>query len=285
MNIRETNEQDVAECGRIMYDAFAGISDKHNFPHDFPSQEVAIGFAEMVIGHPQIYGVAAEIDGKFVGSNFLWEFDDIAAVGPITVDPGVQAGGVGRKLMEAVIERGKDARGIRLCQAAYNSASMSLYTTLGFDLVEPLVIMEGAPKGSVSEGTVVRRMEESDLDACGDLHERTHGVSRRNELGFVSSFSPSVVAERDGRITGYMAAPGSWQLNHAVGETVEDLTDLIVGAAEYTDGKVSLLMPTRQSELFRAGLRSGMRVVMPLSLMVIGDYREPSLPYIPSVLY
>jgi hypothetical protein len=32
-----------------------------------------------------------------VGSNFLWEGDAIAGVGPITVDPAAQNGSVGRR--------------------------------------------------------------------------------------------------------------------------------------------------------------------------------------------
>jgi len=47
--------------------------------------------------------VVAEVDGRVVGSNFLYEGDPIAGVGPISVDPEYQRG-VGRRLMEAVIQ-------------------------------------------------------------------------------------------------------------------------------------------------------------------------------------
>ena len=34
--IREAREGDAAECGRIIYAAFATIAAEHNFPQDFP---------------------------------------------------------------------------------------------------------------------------------------------------------------------------------------------------------------------------------------------------------
>ena len=58
---------------------------------------------------PYVHG--AEEDGRIVGSNYLWEYDTIRAVGPITVDPKLQAQGTGRKLMQAVIECGRGSTG------------------------------------------------------------------------------------------------------------------------------------------------------------------------------
>jgi hypothetical protein len=37
MTIRRAAAADVAECGRIMYDAFGAIDDQHNFPRHVPS--------------------------------------------------------------------------------------------------------------------------------------------------------------------------------------------------------------------------------------------------------
>jgi hypothetical protein len=36
-------QEDVETCGRICYEAFKSISERHNFPPDFPSPEVAAG--------------------------------------------------------------------------------------------------------------------------------------------------------------------------------------------------------------------------------------------------
>ncbi len=96
----------------------------------------------MTISNPNISGFVAEDRGKFLGSNFLWKQDSITGVGPITVDSDTQSKGVGRKLMQAVIEDGKNAAGIRLVQDAFNTVSMPLYASLGFEVVEPLVLIK-----------------------------------------------------------------------------------------------------------------------------------------------
>ena len=67
-----------------------------------------------------------------MGSNFLDERGPIRGVGPITVVPEAQKSGIGRRLMEAVITRGAEARGIRLFQDSFNLQSLSLYASLGF---------------------------------------------------------------------------------------------------------------------------------------------------------
>src|SRR4051794_39256018 len=115
IKLRNITPDDAEECSRIVHEAFSSIDDKHNFRRDFPSVESATPLAAMLINSPDVFGVAAEVDGKFAGSNFLTEWDPIAGVGPITVDPKLHGHGIGRKLMQAVIARGRDhAVGIRL---------------------------------------------------------------------------------------------------------------------------------------------------------------------------
>ena len=87
--LRPGRPEDSTACGFICYEAFKAISDRHNFPPDFPSPEVAIGLLTSVLARKDVYSVVAEIDGRVVGSNFLWG-NSIGGVGPITVDPAVQ---------------------------------------------------------------------------------------------------------------------------------------------------------------------------------------------------
>src|SRR5215211_6001252 len=139
IQIREMKQEDVERCGTICYEAFKTISEQHNFRPDFPEPQAGIQLAEALFSNPGIFSVVAEQDEQVIGSNHLLEYDAIRAVGPITVDPSAQAKGAGRMLMQAVIERGKGSAGIRLVQDAFNTASLSLYASLGFDVREPLV--------------------------------------------------------------------------------------------------------------------------------------------------
>ena len=71
-----------------------------------------------------------------------------------------------------------------------------------------------------------------------------------------------------------------------VAEAEGDMRALIAGAvAAASPEPVSFLLPVRQSGLFRWCLAEGMRVVKPMALMVVGEYREPGGVWFPSVLY
>lgn len=287
IKIRPMRAEDVPECGRICYEAFKNLADCHNFPPDLPSAEFAVQIAESFFANPQIYGIVAENeDGEIVGSNYLWEYDEIRAVGPVSVDPNRQAKGAGRKLMEAVIERGRDAAGIRLVQDAFNTASMSLYASQGFDVKEPLVMIAGAIRGELPEGVEVRPIREEDYAGCAELCRKIHGIERTGELKNTPPFLTSFVALRDGRVTAYASAPHFWGLNYAVAETLEDMQALLTGAGNLSgEQPLSFLLPTRQADLFRWCLKQKMRVVKPSTLMSTGKYTEPRGYFLPSVGY
>lgn len=288
MNIRSVTTADAENVGQVIYKAFCGIADRHNFPRDFPTVEAAMQMAAMCAENPNVTGFVAENGGgEFLGSNFLWRHNSIGGVGPVTVDPNAQAKGVGKSLMRAVIEAGHDASGIRLVQDAFNPVSMSLYAGLGFAVVEPLVIMQGVPAGDQSKSpeTHVRPIVETDLAACGELCEKIHGFDRLNELKETSKIFPSFVAERENRIVAYAAAPNFWQFNHAVAENAEDMKKLLACAANTTKQPLAFLLPTRQSELFRWCLAQKLKVVKPMNLMAMGKYQEPCGAFLPSVLY
>jgi predicted N-acetyltransferase YhbS len=269
--------------GEICFNAFASISDAHNFPRDFPSAEVATGFMSMMIPRPDIFSVVAESGGRIIGSNFLWESDAVSGVGPITVDPKAQNTAVGRELMNAVIRRAdeKGTLAVRLVQAAFHNRSLSLYTKLGFNTVEPLSNMQGPALDLKIEGYDVRTMNEGDLEAVDALTTRVHGHTRHNEVAGAIGQGSAVVVEHQGRITGY--STGVAFFGHTVGETNNDLKALIGAAKEF--GGPGFLLPTRNGELMRWCLENGLRVVQPMTLMARGVYQEPRGAFLPSILF
>jgi predicted N-acetyltransferase YhbS len=280
--IRPVLANDAAECGRIIYAAFAGIAERHNFPPDFPSVDVATGVAAMLIAHLGFHGVVAEEDGQIVGSNFVDLRSVIAGIGPITVDPETQNQGIGRSLMQAIMEHARENHsGIRLVQAAYHNRSLCLYTRLGFAIREPLSIMQGAPLALHFPGYDVRPATPSDISACGALCRDVHGFDRDNELSDAIRDGKATVVEHLGRITGYATDIGFFA--HAVAATNNDLKALI-GAAQSFSGP-GFLVPTRNHDLFRWCLDQGLRLLMQMNLMSIGLYNEPNGAYLPSILY
>ena len=90
--------------------------------------------------------------------------------------------------------------------------------------------------------------------------------------GLLIGLASALFVLGNGRIAGIAGIVGS------------PLRALLAGAA--TSGSpLSLLLPIRQASLFRWCLDAGMRVVMPMTLMALGDYQEPAGSWFPSVFY
>lgn len=285
IEIREAVPADTGAVARIMYEAFRRFHESRGFPPDFPTLETAAGLAATLIEDPASYAVVAVAGGRIVGSNFLSEGDPIRGVGPISVVPDLQDGGVGRLLMQAVLDRGARARGVRLLQDAFNTKSMALYAALGFRVREPVAVMTGHPRGVVPATMRVRPMTPADLAAADDLARRVHGYARGAELRAALARGTPVVLDRGGRIAAYMTMPNLWLLNHAVADTQADLMSLILGASATSAEPLGMLVPIRYAELFRWCLAQGFRIIKPMTLMTRGEYTEPRGAWIPSVLY
>lgn len=189
--------------------------------------------------------------------------------------------------MEAALERGQEAAGIRLFQDSFNLASLCLYASLGFEVKEPAVVMSGTPSSEPRPAIEVRPLEQGDLQKCEELCLTVHGFERTNELRDaiqVPVLSP-FAAVRDGRITAYATTLTFFPAAHAVAQTEDDMRALILGALAAGEQPASFLLPARQASLFRWCLQEGLSVVKPMTYMAIGEYQEPSGCWIPSVLY
>ena len=281
--------EDAKEIGKIIFEAFSEIADKHGFPREFPTVDVGINVASFFLSNPGFYSVVAEdIEGdgnKVIGSNFLDERAGlVAGVGPITIDPKFQNKGTGRQLMKNVIERAKSKKypAIRLLQASYHNRSLALYTNLGFSVREPISTMQGKPISVEIPGRSVRAATDSDLEPCNAICIAVHGHDRNGEL--IDSIKQGIakVVLHGEKITGYTT--GLTYFNHTVGFTNDDLKALIASETDSYGGP-GILIPTRNAELFRWCLDNDLRLVHQLTLMTVGMYNKPVGCYMPSILY
>jgi predicted N-acetyltransferase YhbS len=205
---------DLDACAAICQAAFAAIADRHAFPPDFPSVEPAAQLITSLLARDDIYSVVAEIDGRVVGSNFLWETAPVVGVGPITVDPAVQDRAVGRRLMEDVLQRARDQgfAGVRLVQAGYHNRSLALYAKLGFEVREPLATMQGPALGvtipgqpSVRPPRPTPRPATSCTCGCTASHAAAISTSRSSRAPPLSSSAmPASRATRPGSASSAM---------------------------------------------------------------------------------
>jgi ribosomal protein S18 acetylase RimI-like enzyme len=271
------------ELGRIVYEAFAGINTRHGFPPDFPSVEAGQHMMGMICSRPDIYGVAAIENGKPIGSNFIWTADPVAGIGPITIDASSQHKGIGRKLMQAVMDHAT-AQGwkmIRLVQDSFNMTSLSLYASLGFTVQEPLALMTSASAKADASG--VRPARPEDLHAMAALCEQKFKFSRRNELaGSTRAPFPPLVRERNGKLVAYLI-PGF--IGHGAAETDEDALAIIASTASMSWPGNLFFAPLRQGTLHRKALKAGCRMVKVMQLMSLGAYEAPTGTWMPSVMY
>lgn len=281
--VRPATPDDVAASAQICYQAFSTINAQHNFPCDFPHADAAIGLLSGMFGKPGFYGVVAEVDGRIVGSNVLDERSVIAGVGPITIDPAAQNLGIGRKLMQAVLDRAdaQRAAGVRLVQAAFHTRSLSLYASLGFDIREPLSCLQGPSMKRTIAGCTARPATAADVERCNSVSRQVHGFERGTELAQAIQQNTALVVERAGRVTGYASSVSFF--GHTTAETNLDLQALIAGADSF--GGPGLLLPSRNTAMLRWCLANGLRVVQPMTLMSIGLYNEPAGAWLPSVTF
>ncbi len=276
--------QDTPALGRICFEAFRTVSEGHGFERPFPDPGTAARVLQLALGLPGAFGVAARVDGRLAGSNFLILTDGVAGVGPITVDPALQSRGVGRRLMQAALDycaqRGTER--VRLLQDAYNTASISLYASLGFDIREPIAVLKAGPAGA--RDAAVRPAGTHDLAVLEALGVRFYRLSRRHELAaWMERGFPVLVREVDARIRGYLV-PG--KLGHGVAETETDALALISQIPHWAlPGWDYCFCPLRNSSLYRATLRLGCRLDSVMTLMTLGPYEEPAPVWLPSIAF
>jgi predicted N-acetyltransferase YhbS len=276
--------QHVSELGRIVYEAFKDIQNRHGFEEDLPDVRTARGVIGMLVGRPDVFGVAALADGEPVGSNFLHTADAVAAVGPITVDCSMQGRSIGRGLMQAVLDfaRRRKIERVRLMQDAFNMQSLSLYAALGFEVKEAAALMQPPP--AAQDDPRVRAAVEADLPELEQLSEQIYRVSRRNDTAAAigSDSSPLVIRAGD-RITGYLV-PGVF--GHGVVETDEDALALVGQASRRLSPEAArFFCPLSRASLYRKALAAGCRARKVMNLMALGPYDPPQGVWMPSIGY
>jgi predicted N-acetyltransferase YhbS len=284
--IRSIREADAETCGKIGFQAHKAISSAHGYPSEQPSIEFAVGMIKTLLANPNSWGVLAERDSQILGSIFLHVFppSPVAAIGPLTVEPSAE-GGVGRALMEASLmeARKRSYEQVRLVQSPSHSRSFVLYTKCGFTLREPLFLMHGNPVPSIlGKKHDVRAARSEDISACNEICISIHGFSREMELRqAIDQRVATVNIDNGGNITGYAAGLGF--LGHAVAKTNEVLKALVANASAILGP--GFFVPSRNSDLLRWLLDVGFRIVWPANLMTVGNYQDPTAPFLPSIAY
>ena len=283
--IRPTLEH-ADQIGRIFFEAFDTLARRHGFEPEIFSREFAMSAAKGLVTRPDLYGVAA-VEGKTViGFNFVQLTDTVAGIGPICVDCNRQSKGLGRVLMQHIIDYTLANHGpqVRLYQESFNMVSLSLYTDLGFTVTDPVVIMSVPP----GEDARVRKLVKKDVAAADGLCVATQKVSRVNEIAGMIEVGPATGCVPHGRwtngkLTGFVV-PGFF--GFAAGETADDIIQTArVANTAFPSPLQRIMIPTRNGALYRAALRAGFKSLKLGQMMALGPFESPSGHWAPSVAY
>jgi GNAT superfamily N-acetyltransferase len=286
--IRPIEYNDAKNCGKIGYQAHKTISSAHGYPSEQPSEEFGIGLIRSLLENPNSWGVLAERQGKTLGSIFLHKFppSPVAVIGPLTVHPSAEGGGVGRMLMDAALTQAYEQNydQIRLVQSPSHIRSFVLYTKCGFTLREPLLLMQGQPLKNINNTSSANFhpvRNDNDVSVCNELCKSVHGFSREMELRQAKDQGVATMIEQNGIVTGYAAGLGI--LGHAVAKSNEELKALIINASAILGP--GFFVPARNHELVNWLFKNAFQIGWPANLMTIGPYQDPVTPFLPSLAY
>lgn len=285
ITIRAIQPGDVESCGRTAHTAHMAVAAAHNVPCEHPSVEFSIGLIGNKIKDPNAIGFVAEENGRILGSVFLNMFPEtpVAAIGPLTVDPVAEGNAAGQRLMRAATDEARDRciELVRLVQSPSHLRSLALYAKLGFQVREPLVLVNGKPLGWSIANCDVRPATMSDIPGCNRLCIAVHGFARTFELRAAIEQRTARVVERGDYISGYSTGLGF--RGHAVGDTTEDIK-LLIGTSPAAMGP-GFFVPTRNGDLLRWLFDNGFRAIWPAMLMTRGPYSEGNGVFMPSIAF
>lgn len=299
LKIRPLAEEDIPVAAKICADAFdtfnasVGLGPEFGFEGNVDAT-ASILRGGLLEGHRAFVLESAE--GEVCGSNCIEVADEIAAIGPITVDPSKQAAGGGRLLMQACMKAAAELgmRTVRLHQIASNARSYSLYLDLGFDPLCTLVNYEGVCTAGAPEGFRTEPLRAELVDACDALHYRLCGVHRRNGIASaISGPHPTcVVFDQKGAVAAY--STGLYLEGHTAAASEEAFQCLVVtvsAAVEEARANAAplpppgLLVPHAYPTLMRWLARNGFRVSRQVVQMGYGPYIHPKSFYCPGINY
>lgn len=149
-------------------------------------------------------GLIAERGGVVIGTGMCWPYGpDAATLGMVIVSPDCQGGGVGKRLMNGLL----DALGGRAVFLNATQAGLPLYRALGFTPIGEIHQHQGAafsvPVVALGEGERIRPIGRGDAAALVALDAKTAGMPRDPLIAALLEEAEGVILDRDGEPVGF----------------------------------------------------------------------------------
>ncbi len=188
-----------------------GLSQAVRWPHRLEDWQFVLALG---------VGLAVDEEGLLVGTGMYWPYgDDFATLGMVIVAPGRQGAGIGRRLMDGLLE----GIGHRTTLLNATRAGLPLYEKLGFRTVGRVIQHQGdafaMPAGPARTGDRIRPAGPADAGAIAALDAAATGLARGHVLAALGEIAAGAVLERDGRVAGF-AFSRRFGRGHVVGPLV-----------------------------------------------------------------
>ncbi|WP_321795253.1 GNAT family N-acetyltransferase [Caballeronia sp. J97] len=170
-------------------------------------------------------GFIAQDGERVVGTALCWKYGEHGgSLGMVIVAPDCQGRGIGRKLMELLLE----ALGERITVLHATPAGEPLYAKLGFERIGAIHQHQSAdfkvPRIDLAQGERLRAIEPGDTGTLVDLASRASGLDRSALLPALLNVSRGIVLERDGAVVGFSLLR-EFGRGHAIGPVVSVTDD------------------------------------------------------------
>ena len=270
MHLRTMTSEDRAEVAELIYCSINTWYTRHGCPEIFrggPSvTEVFYDTYNDLSPGSNVVAVNPE-NGRLMGSCFYHPRKQHVSLGIMNVHPNYFGRGVGRTLLQHIIEFTEQHNypALRLTQSAINVDSFSLYNKAGFvprySYQDMLVSVpeDGFPP-TLAETSQVRDATQSDVSAMAVLEEAVAGISRKIDYQYTIEnvrgyWHVSVLEDTDGSLAGYMVScshPAMNMLGPCVAKTETAALALIERELNFHKGRMPvMLIPMEKQQMVR----------------------------------
>jgi GNAT superfamily N-acetyltransferase len=224
--------------------------------------------------------VACDDDGKVLGTASWWAYgEQFGTVGLVLVDQAHQGQGIGRQLMNVVMN---DA-GPRVLQLVATKAGLTLYQRCGFREHHGIRQHQGTaariPALAPLRDTLLRTVSLADPEAICDLDAAAFGADRRQLVSAVlnAGSGVGVIAHRNGHLAGFALERQSGRgttIGPIVAEDEALAIALIAHQLNTNGGFTRVDVPADATQLADWLETAGLGCVDHVTAMVRGNVRE-----------
>lgn len=227
----------------------------------------------------------ASREGQDVGVVATFNFDGVAWIAMVLVDPAARGAGVGTAIMRQALDH-LDGEGVRAIRLDATPLGRPIYAKLGFVDQLPLTRYEGRPSlpqtsatdaGGAADGSVfVRPAETGEREVILALDHAVTATARQTLIDRLIDDDPDgpLLAERDGRPVGYaLSRPGAnaRMIGPIVGP-MDAAAPLLAACLDRAAGApVFVDLPDEHITAVSLAHRRGLTPQRPLSRMVRGE--------------